>query len=206
MPTASGERDVVQGDAYIRAVRDTRAMNLDVQAGPARLFVGLWPDEAVRDALQAHQQAWRWPARAGLVRRERLHVTLHFLGDVARERIPALQQALRGVKACAFELPFGEARRWHGGLAVVEMVPVPALMALHLAVGEALAPLGHVPERRPFRPHLTLARRAEGAVPPPGPLAIPWTVRGLVLVESELAPPARYAVRADCPLALPPAR
>jgi 2'-5' RNA ligase len=166
----------------------------------ARLFVGLWPDEAVRSALHAHQQAWQWPRGAGLVRRDRLHVTLHFLGDVASDRIPALHQALRGVKACAFDQPFGQARRWHGGLAVLEMEPVPALMALHLAVGEALAALGHAPERRPYRPHLTLARRAEGAVPPPAPLVIPWRVRGFVLVESELAPPARYAVRADCPL------
>ena len=67
----------------------------------ARLFVGLWPDDVVRDALLAHAEHWSWPAGVRRVQRDKLHMTLHFLGAVPRERVASLVQGL----AVSFE-PF----------------------------------------------------------------------------------------------------
>ena len=65
------------------------------------LFVALWPDSATRAAIAQWQRAWHWPLRAAPVRAERLHITLHFLGDVPGERLGEIAAGLQ----CPFE-PF----------------------------------------------------------------------------------------------------
>lgn len=67
------------------------------------------------------------------------------------------------------------------------MVPrtVPAaLLELHAELGAALRRLSLPLELRPFRPHVTLARRAAGAVMPVAPKAVNWTVNHYLLVHS----------------------
>lgn len=150
----------------------------------ARLFIGLWPDEAALQALLAHQAAWHWGPQAARVAPGRLHMTLHFLGDVARDRIAALRAALQEVPAFAFELEWLASKCWHGGLAVLEARPGAGLLALHQQVGECLAGLGYTLERRPFKPHVTLARKAQGSQPPASLPAAPWRAASLALVES----------------------
>ena len=149
----------------------------------ARLFIGLWPDDGVRAALADHQAGWRWPPRAARVARERLHLTLHFLGPVARDRLPALEQALGTVPPARFALRWDGTEVWPGGIAVLRPAPHPALLALHAALGDRLCALGLPLERRAFRPHLTVARKADGAEAAPPP-AGDWAVQGFVLVES----------------------
>ena len=85
----------------------------------ARLFIGLWPDPAMRDALAAWGEQWQWNAGAKRVRAERLHLTLHFLGDVPRTLLPALKPALE-VPVAPFSLSLGRAAVWRGGIAVLE--------------------------------------------------------------------------------------
>jgi 2'-5' RNA ligase len=49
-----------------------------------RLFLALIPDALEAEATLRLQRAIAWPAGAKLVRRENLHVTLHFLGGSTR--------------------------------------------------------------------------------------------------------------------------
>lgn len=141
-----------------------------------RLFLALWPEPAVRDALQAHADAWAWPAQARRTRPERLHVTLHFLGNVDAGLLPAMQQALQ-VPWQGCELALDTPQVWPGGMAVAEAGEVPAeLAALHAALGKRLHSLGLAVEKRPYRPHVTLARKAFGARPPPGLAPLRWRV------------------------------
>ena len=60
-----------------------------------RLFIALWPPPAVQRALLSCQQAVCSPGLAWPVPAAQLHLTLHFLGAVPRQRLPALQAALR---------------------------------------------------------------------------------------------------------------
>ncbi|MFO1339910.1 MAG: RNA 2',3'-cyclic phosphodiesterase [Burkholderiaceae bacterium] len=157
---------------------------------PARLFLALWPDEATRRALQAWQAAVRWPPEARPTAPAHLHLTLHFIGAVPRDRLPALADAL-GAEAGAFEactLRLDGFAVWPRGIALLQPGRTePALARLHAALGAALAAQGLPVETRPYRPHVTLARHAAGAVlregaPPP---PVPWPVReGFVLAES----------------------
>ena len=156
-----------------------------------RLFIALWPDAAVRRVLAAWQHRWSWPAGTRRVPAERLHMTLHFLGPVAAARVPELREALATATAdfAPFELRFGEARLWPHGLAVLGPRPDDAglrpLARWHAQLADALRGLQLPVEARAFRPHVTLARRAAGAVPPPAPPAFDWPVRRFALVQSE---------------------
>jgi RNA 2',3'-cyclic 3'-phosphodiesterase len=137
----------------------------------ARLFLALDLPPATRDALVA----WRERAlegRADLrpVAPEALHVTLVFLGYLPEEEIAR-------VACTAFEALDGLAAP---RLAMTGVKPLPPrsprlfaleladedgrATALHTAASEALAGARlHKPEKRPFWPHLTLARVKRGA-------------------------------------------
>ena len=158
---------------------------MSAPVSPLRLFLALWPDAATRAGLAAWQQDWAWPARAARVATERLHMTLHFLGDVPAERLPAL---LRGIdiRMERFDLQFGRAELWPGGIAVLRPRHTPpALMRLHAGLGDALRRLDLPVESRPFRAHVTLARRAAGATPPAHGPELAWPVdTGYALVRS----------------------
>lgn len=144
-------------------------------ASTARLFIALLPGEAVRDAMAAWRDAWTWPRQAALVKTSRLHVTLHFLGDVPVEHIAALAPAL-AVPFAPFTLRLDRAALWPHGLAVLEPDAAPdALQALHAALAGALRCAGLAVDERPYRPHVTLARRAKGAVAPDEVCNVAWT-------------------------------
>ncbi len=156
-----------------------------------RLFLALWPDDMLRARLTEAQRAWHWPPRAALVPPQRLHLTLHFLGEVGEPEARALIDRLPPAES--FALRIQSAACWPQGLAVLEVVePPPALVRLHAALADTLHGLGLRAEARRFRPHVTLARHAQGALAPEPPEAIEWPVRDYALVRSYAGPPPRY--------------
>ncbi len=160
----------------------------------ARLFLALWPGAAAREALQQWRDAWHWPAGAAPVRDDKLHLTLHFIGNVPRDRLSEIEAAL-AVPFAAFDLAFGRATLWPHGLAVLQSLSTPArLIELHASLREALQRRQLPTEDRAFRPHVTLARRAAGATPPGDGPALRWRVRGYELMESRLGAGGGYRV------------
>jgi len=150
----------------------------------ARLFVALCPPPAARAALARWQSSWAWPPGAALVAPADLHLTLHFIGMVPRARVPELVRRL-ATPAPRCTLTFGRAELWPRGIAVC--CPVawpPALSELHAHLADALRAAACPVEARPYRPHLTLARKAAAAVAPASPLALRWAVQSYTLMES----------------------
>ena len=149
-----------------------------------RLFLALWPDPAVRHALRERRDAWHWPRGATPVHTDKLHLTLHFLGDVPAARLPELLDGF-AVPFAPFRIDLGRPVSWPHGIAVLEPLAVPpALLALHARLEQALVALGLAPERRAYRPHVTMARRANGVVVPDSGPALGWDIDGYALVES----------------------
>ena len=151
-----------------------------------RLFIALWPPDPVRDAIAVWQSQWQWPQKANVVKPDRLHVTLHFLGEVPPERILDLKYVLQPIRAQHFDLHFVRHEMWPHGMAVVrpENSPTP-LRGLHGRISLALAEIGLTTEERTYRPHVTLARRAADAVPPAQAPDVMWQARdGFVLVQT----------------------
>ena len=163
-------------------------------SGPMRrLFIGLLPDADVRDALIAHQQRWYWsdgvPTRA-----DRLHLTVHFLGEIDATREWALRSALAGEEVAPFDLVLRTPECWSGGVAVLRPDDHPALNDLHARLAGRLLQAGIASYRTDFKPHVTLARGAISAAPPEAPPPVLWTIRDFALVWSRPSPPARYEV------------
>jgi len=158
---------------------------MDGKIDTTRLFLALWPEPPVRHLLMQWRDAWSWPKGASPVDPDKLHVTLHFLGALPSERLPELLTGF-SVPFEPFQLEIGRATLWHGGIAVLEpLKQPPALLALQRRLSDALVALGLQPETRAYRPHVTMARRAGGAVMPADGPPVVWDVRGYALVESK---------------------
>ena len=159
-----------------------------------RSFIALLPDEQVRQQLAAWRDAWTWPRSATPVKSARLHITLHFLGDVARDRIPELADAL-AVPFTPFMLHLDRLALWPHGIAVLEPQAVPdALLALHGALAVPLREQGLPIDTRPFRPHVTLARRAQGAVFPVAGSVTEWHIGSYALMASTWGMDGGYTI------------
>lgn len=150
----------------------------------ARLFLALWPSPETLERLRAFKASCTWSAGARLTPDRNLHVTLHFIGDVERERVPRLVDAFAEPTADV-ALRFDERELWGRGLAVLVASEVPdALSQLHSELALRLNQLELPVESRPYRPHVTLARDAGRVFPlaEAGPLE--WHSSGHALVES----------------------
>jgi 2'-5' RNA ligase len=179
---------------------DRPAARQDHPGGPARLFIALWPTLATRRALAAQQAGWIWPAGAIPTAAESLHLTLHFIGPVPLVDLPEVAQAL-DCQCTPFTLTLDSHALWPNRCAVLcPSRPPAALLSLHAELAQALARLRLPVEARPFQPHVTLARKAAGALTPAMPQPLRWRVGGYALVRStagRYTPLARYACRAS---------
>lgn len=167
-----------------------------------RLFFALWPSAGVRRRLGA--VAWR-VQRGRRVPAINLHLTLVFLGRcdaAARVRAVTAANVLAASVPAAFRLHLDRAGVWRRqGIAyLAPSAPPEALGDLAEGLASTLAAHGLPRERRRFRPHVTLARRA--GTPPPEPDPVDWPVTGFRLLASEQGPDGvRYRCLGHWPLA-----
>ena len=176
------------------------------QAPSARLFFAAYPDAETAQGIFELAQPVR--ASRGLrgspIPAERLHVTLHHLGDhpeLPEPLVAAAGEAAAQVRAASFDVRFdrigsfaGRSRSRPCILRAAEGANAP-LLDLQRLLGERLvaAGLGRHVERR-FTPHVTLFYAAgieTQAVEP-----VVWTVRGFALVHSLLGRGQHRIVRA----------
>lgn len=166
----------------------------------ARLFLALWPAPGWAAALLQRFGLVEGDAHGRWVPPQQIHLTLHFLGALPRKQLPALAEGLH-VPFAPFELALRRCALWPRGMLVaLPDEPPPALADLHAALGAALQRLGLPLEQRPFRPHVTLARRCDGPVPAPLANPVRWHVTRYALVESRpvMAPGAPHKTVGTC--------
>ncbi len=128
-----------------------------------RLFAALpLPDELGRVLLRAQDELRARGVRANFSREENLHLTLAFLGET--ERVRAAQEAVLSLRAGSFDLTLAG---WgcFGDLLWAGVRGSRALDGLAARVRAALDGAGLSCDRKPFRPHITLARRVRPGVP-----------------------------------------
>lgn len=171
---------------------------MDPGAAPAsrsqRLFLALWPDEGVRKQLITHAGQWIWPSACTRYAPADWHVTLHFIGHVDADRVVGIA-ARAAVPIQPFQLILDQPGLWQHGLAVLCASEVPpALRALYDQLGDALHGLDLSVDTRPYQPHITLARRAAGAILPMAPAPVVWPVSNFALVVSVQEKGHRYQV------------
>ena len=143
-----------------------------------RLFVALEIPSTVREnlaellkSLRSMSPQTRW------VRPENLHVTLNFLGEVPETKLAPIRSALAGARSDQpVTLDFRGLgffpNEKHPRVFWAGIETSPNLKTLAADIDEATERLGIPREKRPFSPHLTLAR-----FEPPG---LPEKVRGAI--------------------------
>ena len=157
-----------------------------------RAFIAIELDDGVRRAAAAAARALReGPGgdRVRWVRAENLHVTLRFLGDIESARVSPLARDLREAVADlrGFQMQLGRvgvfpsARRPR--VVVIDVAPREPLEQLAEAVERAVVENGLAPEKRRFRPHLTLGRASGRTLPP---VTAPVTAGGESLLVDEI--------------------
>lgn len=174
------------------------------------MFLAIELPDAVREHLASMSRPlsdfvvakWGRDYRISVTRPENLHVTLKFLGEVEESAVGGLREALARVSAdgpiplradgCELLPPRGPIRVVAAGLAGDDG----RLRQLHRAVEACCDEQGFPPERRDFRPHVTLARARDAISASararlsdqlraslPGP---PFEVKSFSLIESRL--------------------
>jgi 2'-5' RNA ligase len=183
-----------------------------------RLFIALEISEPVRREVARRLAGLRDRLpNARWVDPANLHLTLAFLGEVAEDRVPALTERLREAFAPFPRLPMrisGAGTFPPNQPARVAWLGLDApddLQALQAAATQAaVEAVGHEPEEREYRAHITLARcpspwRRDASdrfiAAFPGEIGPPFVVGHGVLMQSKLSPKgARYQVVAELPL------
>lgn len=128
----------------------------------ARLFVALdLPDELRQGVVAWGRRELRDPALR-VVRPESLHVTLAFLGYLPEKEIGRLGEIVEGLRSPAPEIRLGDpVGRPAGRQSRLFALPVdsPGAIGLQSELEEKLvAARLYEPEKRPFWPHVTVAR------------------------------------------------
>lgn len=166
-----------------------------------RLFFALWPDAATRAELAAASRlVGLRDGRA--VPAANLHITLHFLGEVAATALPPLCEAGARVAAPTFALDLAVAGWWpRGRVAWLAPAVVPAaLLDLVAGVDAAVAACGLAPvarEQAAYQAHVTVARQVRHAPALMRAFSVPWQITDFALISSLTEPAgARYEVLA----------
>ncbi len=151
-----------------------------------RVFFALWPDEGLRRQLARLVEQVILACGGRGVAPEKLHLTLVFLGDVERERLEPLRALAASVRGSRFDLSLDRLGYWRHALiawAGTSVVPE-ALAGLVAALEERLSAAGYAFDRRPYVPHVTLARKArcQGSLTLKEPIF--WRADAFVLVRS----------------------
>jgi 2'-5' RNA ligase len=151
-----------------------------------RLFFALWPVEPLRRTLAGRVAALAPPGTGRTQRPDQLHLTLEFLGAVPAARLPDVREAAAAVRAEPFELVLDAMEYWRRPrvLCLVARELPPALAGLVGSLRAELASRGFETEFRPYRAHLTLARKV-GQPPGLAPTdPVPWPATDFALLES----------------------
>jgi len=167
-----------------------------------RLFFALWPDEPLRAALvHATRKAVRHSGGRP-VAEHNLHTTLLFLGSVAESRVPEVVAI--GARAAVGTLVarddsspgiifdrIGLFQKAH----VLVATPGASSGSGHLVANALVGSLqretsdaGFAPDLKPFRPHVTLARKVAFLKTVLRMEPVEWRFTGFALVESRTDP------------------
>lgn len=145
-----------------------------------------------------------------------LHVTLAFLGWVPERQMQPLAKLARGAAqtlgsaragegapGAPLELAFDHLEYWRASQLLCALPAQPPLRAVALArsLQALLTASGFTPDLKPFRPHVTVARKVSHPSPLTEMHPVVWRFAELALVESRTLPEgALYSVVEAYPL------
>ncbi len=174
----------------------------DTTAQTRRLFLALWPTPEV--VAQIQQQAVKHfkACHGRILKPHNWHITLAYFGASDTTTRQCLERQVQTIQATPFQLLLTQCGFWKKpavGWLAPESVP-PALDKLAADIQQVIVPCGYRPEERPYRPHITLVRKAKRFPDTENIAPIHWAVDKFCLVESKTLPGgAEYIVLEEYP-------
>lgn len=178
-------------------MRDTQQMGLpgfDPPTPTDRLMFLVYPDRgtAERIAAEGRRQKDMRGLKGSLLHTDRLHITLHHLGDyvgLPNDMVRKGREAAEALAAAPFEVAFDKAvsfanRPGSNPFTLQGSAGVQGLIAFQKALGFGMARAGLKPDKS-FTPHITLLYDAQ-VIPEQAIEPIRWTVDRFDLVQSKL--------------------
>jgi 2'-5' RNA ligase len=162
-----------------------------------RLFFALWPDDKTRQQINDVIDAV--PYKVGRrVTPENIHITISFLGSVSDEVTEYLPDQAKFIRANSFALSL-DSLGWWKKPQIIWLAPsfVPDELAnLVIQVNKVANGCGIKLENRPYKPHMTLIRKAKHEISKNVFQTINWNVDSFVLAQSVTHPEGvSYTVR-----------
>lgn len=170
-------------------------MNL-AEPGESRVFFAIWPPLALRQELHALSQTLQQHTGGRVIKPESLHLTLVFIGTVGPPQIDALCACADALPLPGTELVLDQVGFWTraGVVWAGSRHPDPDLLGFAAELHDRVQHLGFRLQKRVFRPHITLIRRARRRART-APIRLNWRLTELTLTASELDPAgANYTV------------
>jgi RNA 2',3'-cyclic 3'-phosphodiesterase len=168
----------------------------------ARLFFALWPDLPVRDEVE--QFARQLPLVSGrLVPTSNTHITLAFLGNVDEQTTAGLIKKANHIEMNSFSLTLDQLGWWKKPkIAWLAPTRYPQVLPELAAELRKIARNSGVSlDERPYRPHLTLARKIKSPLLGAPARSIFWNINEFCLVESKSEEMGvKYEVKQSWPL------
>ena len=152
----------------------------------ARYFFALWPDEPLAKELHRRGCGLSAVGHGKVVNVKNLHMTLVYLGSVLPAFVQAARQIAGELHTSSFTLHITNANYWshsHLRWLGVENPPI-ELEQLVLRLNHRLIAEGFKPERRPFLPHVTIARKCSQVSIAEQIEPLSWTVHDFCLIKS----------------------
>ena len=134
----------------------------NTNAKPVRVFFAIFPDKFVQTQLVRQAEQLMLICGGNLVRAQQIHLTLLFLGNIAVYQIGVLQQAMKNVSVKKFEFKLEEICYWKKNQIVygqAKQFPK-ELLTLVDSLGNVLSEAEFSIEKRVYKPHVTLIRKA----------------------------------------------
>lgn len=180
-----------------------RSPGKSVASDTARLFFAAWPSPGIQRVLGRLARKLALECGGRPVPARNIHLTLAFLGNVPRERLPQLEELAAGIAASRFALAVDCLGYWrHNRVVWAGAGQCPeALQGLAAGLSGKLTAAGFRMEKRDYAPHVTLVRDAGRAPAQSTMPGIAWPVSDFALVES--VPEGRgraYRLLRDWPL------
>lgn len=156
-------------------------------ADSVRVFFALWPAPAIQRKLHTIAKQYQVKCDARVMRTETMHMTLQFIGNIKRTRLPELIKAADKVSCpLPFALELDTLSFWkHNRIGYATCsTQIPALDKLVEALQQALTEANVIFDSSKFSPHVTLFRNVEHILPAQSFKPVTWQVNSFVLVES----------------------
>ena len=159
-----------------------------------RLFIAALLPREIQSGIDEYIKTIR-PRCEGVKweRREKLHITLKFLGNVEDSKAKQISSVLSGIVDNNAPLSM-EIQRFGGFPALsnpriifVGLTDNPSLSEIHATINSELEPHGFDKESRNFIPHVTIGRvkskfRVKGTIPPPS--RVRFEINEIALIRS----------------------